>query len=349
MHRTNRGTVSTRAQVDLTGIVSRAGLQTMVLSLAVLYAVAAALDLVLPSDGRPAPARGSILMVAVLLLVGSANRRSRMTPRLRGHLAGLLCLLLTGLASGSVLSLGAPVHATVLAVAVVGSGALLPDRAWLATVCLVAGGAVVLAVGLDRVPPDQQEDTLLGVVIAVLVALALQRLMILTRGHVRRLTTELAEHARLDSLTGLLNRRGLTGDLEALPDLVPPGTQVGVVTIDVDGFKGVNDQLGHAAGDDVLTTIATRLRSLAAPTSLVCRSGGDEFLVVLVGGDEPEARRLAERVREQVRSGSGEPVWSVSVGAASGPLSGPATLSALLRSSDAGMYADKRRRRADDR
>lgn len=109
------------------------------------------------------------------------------------------------------------------------------------------------------------------------------------------------ELAVMDALTGLHNRRYLEA---CLPDVVDAAVNRGkflsVLTLDVDFFKSVNDTYGHDAGDRVLQELAGRLRSSLRSSDLVCRAGGEEFVVVLAGTDLPAAERVGERVRKAV-------------------------------------------------
>jgi len=129
--------------------------------------------------------------------------------------------------------------------------------------------------------------------------------------------------AYTDALTGLMNRRRFEEQVEvALWDARVADGALAVLFMDLDGFKAVNDELGHAAGDEVLQAIAARLRDRVRRTDLLARLGGDEFLVALCGLDpataEQEARRIASGLAECVR----EPVEvrgvSVAVGVSIG-------------------------------
>ena len=109
------------------------------------------------------------------------------------------------------------------------------------------------------------------------------------------------EMAVTDALTGLFNRRYLETHLAHLiEDAVNRGKLLSVLTLDVDFFKSVNDTHGHAAGDRVLQEIAGRLRSSIRATDLACRTGGEEFVVVLAGADLQTAERVGERVRKMI-------------------------------------------------
>jgi diguanylate cyclase (GGDEF)-like protein len=96
--------------------------------------------------------------------------------------------------------------------------------------------------------------------------------------------SQLTSMSTTDELTGLANRRALQEWMTARRGLVPrTGEHVGVVSIDLDRFKDVNDTLGHAAGDLLLQTIAARLPGVLRNEDLVVRMGGDEILVLLSG------------------------------------------------------------------
>ncbi|GHJ46185.1 bifunctional diguanylate cyclase/phosphodiesterase [Catellatospora sp. TT07R-123] len=96
-----------------------------------------------------------------------------------------------------------------------------------------------------------------------------------------RLVDRLRYDAYHDALTALPNRRRVTQALEEAVRVRAPGEVVALLMFDVDGLRDVNDSLGHAAGDQLLAEVATRLRTLAPPAALVGRSGGDEFVVTL--------------------------------------------------------------------
>ncbi|WP_417769628.1 putative bifunctional diguanylate cyclase/phosphodiesterase [Stappia sp.] len=109
---------------------------------------------------------------------------------------------------------------------------------------------------------------------------------------------ELRRQAREDALTGLANRHALQEDLEALLERVErDGTNSALITVDLDGFKVVNDISGHSGGDALLCQIADMLRTFEQPHKIRCaRLGGDEFAVVCEGADEAAALDLANRM-----------------------------------------------------
>ncbi|MDA0173904.1 GGDEF domain-containing protein [Solirubrobacter taibaiensis] len=152
--------------------------------------------------------------------------------------------------------------------------------------------------------------------------------------------------AVVDDLTGMLNRRALEQRLEELEaQAAISGQSIAAIAADIDHFKRVNDEHGHARGDAVLVEVANRLRSRLRAFDLAYRVGGEEFLVLLPGAGVDEAHTLADALREAVVSDSfdGLPV-TVSFGVAAtggGPFDGEA----LLAEADAALYVAKARGR----
>ncbi|WP_374582903.1 diguanylate cyclase domain-containing protein [Pseudoduganella sp.] len=157
--------------------------------------------------------------------------------------------------------------------------------------------------------------------------------------------------AFIDPLTRLPNRRLMRDRLlQALAFAARGGALVAVCMIDLDGFKAVNDTLGHAAGDAVLVEVAGRLQQVVRANDTVARLGGDEFVLLLTGlGAVAEAEEVIERALHAVRApivleGGAVARVSASIGLALYP--DDALLpEELLRRSDAAMYAAKRQGR----
>jgi len=113
-------------------------------------------------------------------------------------------------------------------------------------------------------------------------------------------TEELHLLATTDSLTGLMNRHHFQSELaRQIQTAKSESSRVGLILIDMDGFKEINDTLGHVIGDDALIEVANRLRQLIGDASIVSRLGGDEFCVIQPEVTDPEeTRALAESVRQ---------------------------------------------------
>ncbi len=160
------------------------------------------------------------------------------------------------------------------------------------------------------------------------------------------------EHAAMhDALTGLRNRKALLAHLdERIAQAQPDTSKFGLLFIDLDGFKLINDLHGHTAGDTVLKTVASRLRHCARSTDLVSRIGGDEFVVVCHDLHHPDdVQRLVERIRHALDQpmGIGQDVLNVgaSIGVALYPEQG-LTTTELLDASDRDMYNQKSGRKS---
>src|SRR4051794_35840298 len=155
------------------------------------------------------------------------------------------------------------------------------------------------------------------------------------------------EHqATHDSLTQLPNRLMF----ERITDqMLANGRPLAVLLLDLDRFKDVNDTLGHAAGDELLTDVGVRLRAAVPQALCIARLGGDEFTVLLTNVDEEAAVRAAEAARESllhpVQVNSIEVSVDASVGVALAPVHGN-TCDELLRHADVAMYASKASRGA---
>ena len=157
----------------------------------------------------------------------------------------------------------------------------------------------------------------------------------------QRQAEELDHLSSTDTLTGLGNRRRLEAHLSKLP----PDTTASVLMVDVDHFKRINDNEGHAVGDLVLRVVTGRLLSAVQDRHLVVRWGGEEFVVLAVGAEAGEAAQLGESLRAVV---SDTPfalnpfntlVVTVSVGCASGFVS---DLEQVLHAADEALYDAKR-------
>lgn len=163
-----------------------------------------------------------------------------------------------------------------------------------------------------------------------------------------RAAESLKVSAMFDPLTGALNRRGLHGELNSLPERREAG--LSVIAIDLDHFKTINDHHGHDAGDRVLQRFSDIVRNSLRGEELFARMGGEEFAVVMQGADPEPAVQLAERLRNQMMRlefspPNGRPFRvTISLGVASGR-DRTQPFSELMRRADEALYAAKRKGR----
>jgi diguanylate cyclase (GGDEF)-like protein len=151
------------------------------------------------------------------------------------------------------------------------------------------------------------------------------------------------QQARTDDLTGLPNRRALYEHLDTLSANARPGS---LLLLDLDGFKQVNDTVGHAVGDQVLVRTADRIRDIVGPSRLLARLGGDEFAILMPGATVAEAVDLAWRIHVAITCPSHVADAQVRLGAsigATGTHLPAAGTDELLRTADIAMYVAKRR------
>lgn len=150
-----------------------------------------------------------------------------------------------------------------------------------------------------------------------------------------------------DQLTGIPNRRAWDEGLTVVTTAATAESQqYGVLVIDLDHFKEVNDTYGHQAGDLVLQTFAGIAQANLRLGDLLCRYGGEEFGVLLPGVDSPEAITAAERIRRAVETaafsvGKGQTIQKTcSIGVAAWPITSRDPL-AVVKSADEAVYAAK--------
>ncbi len=165
----------------------------------------------------------------------------------------------------------------------------------------------------------------------------------------REREAELAHRASHDPLTGLPNRALATDRLRmAMAVAQRTGAPIAAIALDLDGFKDINDRLGHAAGDVVLQQVTARLTAAVRPADTVARFGGDEFVVIV---HPPESTRaavlVAQRIRDQLASpayvvGDEEIHLSASIGLTVTDPADGIDEATLLNAADRGMYRAKR-------
>ncbi len=182
----------------------------------------------------------------------------------------------------------------------------------------------------------------------------------LLRAEIERLTRELDDarsriaeletRADVDPLLDILNRRGFERELKrSLAYVKRYGTEAALLYLDLDGFKAINDQYGHAAGDALLKAVAAELAAHVRASDVVARLGGDEFGVLMWNAGEPQAEMRARDLEARIEAiRLGHDVATLNVGASAGfaRLRGDLDAAALIDLADKAMYARKKERRA---
>ena len=200
----------------------------------------------------------------------------------------------------------------------------------------VAHFCVLLALPASSSFPGRWLDVMISTSVVGVVVLTLVR-------HNDELLDQLANEARRDALTGLLNRRGF--EERAGPELGRARREdswVAVAVFDLDFFKRVNDEWGHDVGDRVLAHTASVLEGQAREIDVVARFGGEEFVVLLPGASPAAARCFAERVRVALSEGHGRSLPQVRASVGIIAAVAPNRLEDLLHGADSALYQAKR-------
>jgi len=155
--------------------------------------------------------------------------------------------------------------------------------------------------------------------------------------------TEAREHAELDSLTGLHNRRLF---YEFLAREIARAQRyerfVSVIVFDLDDFKRINDRIGHLGGDAVLTDVAGQMRGVVRATDIACRVGGDEFAVILPESGRDDAELLADRIALSIRSIRVEKIGPLKISAGVAEVRADDTATELFKRADQALYRAKK-------
>lgn len=269
---------------------------------------------------------GAAICLVLYLLAPRATQRSIVPLTVTLTLAPAAGLLVTAREPGLLLAVSSGFTMLPVAVPLFLAWTTRIRTAWLVLYSLVFGG-FILVTGFGHLDVVQRADLASNVVIGAVIGWVGGELLERLRGRtlvqeieLRRLNHELRVGATTDSLTGLANRRQLEADLHWLSTARPGriGT-CAFLMLDLDRFKRLNDDLGHALGDDALRRVAAALREVIRGSDTVYRYGGEEFLVIMPETTIAAARTAAERIRTAIAA--------LQIQAAADPAAGVLTIS----------------------
>ncbi|MEV6349620.1 GGDEF domain-containing protein [Actinoplanes sp. NPDC051851] len=357
-------TLARRTRWDREGLLDAAILSTGAAMLAWLYVIGPTakegdLDLLGRTVSLAYPVLDLLaLAVLVRLTIGSGRRPAAY----RLMVAGVTALLVTDVAytilelkgayfAGGLMDVGWMANHALIAAAALHPGmaavaeptalapvGVIPRRRLLALAAASLTAPAVLAIEwLQGDEPDVPVVVAGCVILFSLVMVRLQGVVTLLADALETAT----DHAYTDPLTGLANRRQFRTRWERT--LSHAHDPTALLYVDLDGFKAVNDALGHEAGDVVLEVVAIRIRQIVRGGDLVARLGGDEFAVILPGARDWHADKIAARIVEAVA----EPILingtPVTVGASVGLIAAPPGADPVteMKRADSAMYAAK--------
>jgi diguanylate cyclase (GGDEF)-like protein len=224
---------------------------------------------------------------------------------------------------------------------------------WLTTAATIGSVAVSLLVTWGVLTALNGSPPLIAYLLAGFIPAIFAPMIVLplalVLARLKRVGSELASLAHTDALTGLPNRRAFFERSEAILSEVKNGPPVAAMMIDVDRFKAINDEFGHAGGDALLTAIgnaiADAVAASGAPRSVAARLGGEEFAVLVSGLVPTAVARLADRIcaagrQTKVTMAGVEIASTVSIGVAT--RTGSSGIDPLLKLADDAVYIAKR-------
>ena len=301
--------------------------------------IAGAVVLVAISGKGGWPLAAACAVMVTIVIAGGARLQQRRRPELWVFVTTVLNIQFS-VAVGTVLTGGPETALSCFqAVTVLIVGARFSNRGLLVGAPVAAVLVIATTLGVNpQYVFDNPES--LAIPLALVISIAFYTSPLLASDVRHRVDST------LDELTGLLNRRAFAPRFaELAQQAVLNGQPVSVVAVDIDRFKRVNDEHGHAAGDEVLRAIARSFRERLRTFELLYRMGGDEFLLVLPGADAATATDIAEALRRAVDGllpAGLEVTCSCGVATAEG---GEEGFERLLERADAALYEAKRRGR----
>jgi diguanylate cyclase (GGDEF)-like protein len=305
----------------------RARISTIVVALVVVISVVG-------KASWPLPLAGAVMLAIVF--GGAVGLERRRRPELWVFVSSMVNVQIA-IGLGTILT-GGPVTplSCLQAIPVLMLGARFSSRGLLVGVPIAVVLVVATTLGVDPQHVLDNPETLVIPLALVLSTAFYTSPLVASDVHHR-------EESTLDELTGVLNRRAFAPRFAELAQQAAlNGQPISVVAVDIDRFKRVNDDHGHAAGDEVLRAIARSFRERLRTFELLYRMGGDEFLLVLPGADAATASDIADALRRAVnalRPAGLEVTCSCGVATAQGDEVG---FELLLERADAALYAAKR-------
>lgn len=216
----------------------------------------------------------------------------------------------------------------------------------------VSIGMLIHAKGEGPYSLHTQFFVLEAILLLVVALMSIESVRHLYQSSVEHLSTkhDLGKLARFDPLTGLSNRLSVREAFLRYATSCHPRQQIAIHYLDLDGFKAINDQFGHPAGDKMLVQVAERLIETVRSHDLVARLGGDEFLLVQPGIQHPDqadllARRVIRQLSDLYQIDGFDMRISVSIGIALAPVHG-LDLDSLMQCADGALYRSKAKGKA---
>lgn len=297
---------------------------------------------------------GAAASFALFLAAGRASQRFVVPLTVLFTLSPAAGLLVTAVEPGALLAMASGFTMLPVAVPLFLAWTSAVRTGWLLAYSAVFSG-VALMTGFGHLDPVQRvdlaTDVLIGSVIGWVGGELLERLRERTleqETELRRLNRVLLVRATTDALTGLANRRQLDTDLQILSTSRPTeGGSYAFIMLDLDHFKRLNDELGHAVGDAALRSVSAELRRVIRGRDTIYRYGGEEFLVIMPDASVEAAVAAAERIRTAIAD--------LRIRAAAGPAATNLTIScgaafslvarehweAVLAAADSALYEAK--------
>lgn len=182
-------------------------------------------------------------------------------------------------------------------------------------------------------------ETIFSIVSAIIVALLL---FLLLREDFQNLNKRALDYAFTDGLTGLYNRHYLNDFLEKFNLFQRDSYFFAVAFIDIDRFKDINDEMGHLVGDCILKCLANKLKSLTRGTDILCRYGGEEFVIIYNEVLRKDIEQKIEKIREEIQNTSFECDYTnvtISIGLSFGKKGDDINM--ILKEADEALYMAK--------